>query len=195
MNILRASYQFITFSALVIATLLGCITCSSNKLVMGGSHGSVFDEADLLFESGNYELAKKKYMEIRDNARQKTVVALAQYKLGYINIYHDNPFADYDEALKEFKLFLAKYNNNSLAENAKNWVKIITSLLNIKKSYNNTSETLLKTEQKLTDNFSLIEDSLSLYQSKKDSLVKRIRVLEDNERILRNVIDKLNKIE
>ncbi len=189
------NFQRIIHHLLVTTIAFGILSCSSNRLVKGGGYGSTFDEADLLFESGNYELAKKKYMEIRDNARQKTIVALAQYKLGYINIYHDNPFADYEEALKEFNLFLAKYDNNSLAENAKNWIKIITSLLNTKKSYNNTNETLQKTEQKLTDNYSLLEDSLSLYSSKKDSLVKRIRVLEDNERILRNVIDKLNKIE
>ena len=195
MNIHRVYYHAIVHRTLVIATALVYMTCSSSKVVKGDGVGSVFDEADLLFESGNYELAKKKYMEIRDNARQKTIVALAQYKLGYINIYHDNPFADYEEALKEFTLFLAKYDNNNLAESAKNWIKIITSMLNAQKRYNDASESLSKTEQKLTDNFTLLEDSLSVYQAERDSLIRRIRVLEDNERILRNVIDKLNKIE
>ncbi len=192
MNIRTVNYQSIFHIVLVAAIVLGSISCSSNKLVTGtGGQGSIFDEADLLFQSGNYELAKKKYIEIRNNSREKTVVALAQYKLGYINIYHDNPFADYEEALKEFNLFLSKFDNNNLAENAKNWVKIITSIINTKKNYENTNETLQKTEQKLTDNYT----SLSKYQSTRDSLIKQIRVLEENERILRNVIDKLNKIE
>jgi tetratricopeptide (TPR) repeat protein len=181
---------------MILSILLGCVTCSPNKYLLdSGQYGSIFDEADLLFQSGNYALAKKKYMEIRDNSRQKAVVALAQYKLGYINIYHNNPFADYDEALREFKLFLQKYDNNKLAENAKSWVKIITVLQNTKKSYDNTNEALRKKEQKMSNNYFVLEDSLSRYQAIKDSLIKRIRIVEENERILRNVIDKLNKIE
>lgn len=66
-------------------------------------------------------------MQYRKLARNKdkSVAETAQYQLAYTIAYYKNAGRDYQEALNEFQLFLKKYPESSLKEEAANWVSLL----------------------------------------------------------------------
>lgn len=175
---------------IVIIWTLG-VHCSSQKKIIThyGYDMRQLAEADSLFNEGLYELAKMKYTKIKNDMKNKKIAEIAQYSLGYINIYHENPFADFQAALREFKLYMSTYPNGQNLENAKNWVRMLTSFKNFDKDFKgnqsmlNTIKTQKNTIQKSYDD---IFNAYTKCYSKKDSLEKRIAVLEEVLLILEN---------
>ncbi len=183
----------------LLFALISTLFCSSQKLLIQDDKTKpIFTEADKHFLNGEYEKAEKKYQEILKSTRQKSVNALAQYKLGYLYIYFNNPASNYAEALKHFKLFLTIDNKHPYAKRAKNWIKILTELTELQGHYATDKELLdrLKAKQSKADRLHVtLKDSLDNVMILKDTLQNRIKVLEENEKVLKGVIDKIEKIE
>lgn len=77
-----------------------------------------------LFQQGKFSEAIVQYRKLTRN-KDKSVAETAQYQLAYTFAYYKNMGRDYQEALNEFQLFLKKYPESSLKEEAANWVSLL----------------------------------------------------------------------
>ena len=142
---------------------------------------NIFLYADSLFNIGNYDIAKLEYKKIRDNNKDKEIIAYAQFNLAFIDIYYDNPFADYNIALIEFKQFVSEFPNHPRVSAAKNWIKILTVLRGFSREYKGSTETLSIIKEKCDEylkQYSILKNSYQRCDSVKDSLKQQIQVLE-----------------
>jgi len=148
-------------------------------------------EADSLFRTGNYELSKLRYLKLRETNKNPSIKATAQYNLGYINIYYENPFADYEAALREFKRFASLYPNDKRIELVNNWIRMLTAMRNFDSNFQGNVNRLKNAEnrqQNIAHNYTTLQDAYLNCEVIKDSLVNRIKILE-------GVIKKLGEIE
>ncbi len=176
----------------ILCPLLMCIAlnhCASN-VASFTFEDKLLAEADSLFRTGNYEYAKLKYAKVRDDYPKSGAGSRAQYSLGYINVYYDNPFADYNAALREFKKFAANYPNDKRLDMVNNWIRILTILQDFGKSYYGSNSQLrdLKNRQSsIFKNYSTLQDAYLRCDRMNDSLAQRVRILE-------GIIDRIDKI-
>jgi outer membrane protein assembly factor BamD (BamD/ComL family) len=138
-------------------------------------------QADSLFRDEQYEIAKIQYTKIRDEFPQSPSGAQAQYNLGYINIYYDNPFADFGAALREFKRFQTDYPNDKRIIMVNNWIRLLTVMKDFDDGYNKSTEQLKTYKEKqrsLLKNFETLQDVYMRYDGTIDSLKAHIKKLE-----------------
>jgi outer membrane protein assembly factor BamD (BamD/ComL family) len=147
-------------------------------------------EADSLFQAGNYEGAKVKYAKVRDDHPQTPSGASAQYALGYTNIFFNNPFADYNAALREFKRFASTYPDDKRIDLVNNWIRLLTVLQDFGKNYYGSThqlENLKNRQSSIFKDYSTLQDAYLRCDRAVDSLSQRIAVLE-------GIIAELDKI-
>lgn len=138
-------------------------------------------KADSLFKNENYELAIRVYTKIRDEFPQTTSGVIAQYKLGYINIFFGNPFADYRAALREFKRFQNEYPNDKNNELVNNWIRLLTVFEDFEGYYNKGSESMeewRRKEKEILKNYETLQDAYLRCDAETDSLKRHIQKLE-----------------
>lgn len=161
---------------------LALVGCASNVKVSHYSYEKqLLTTADSLFDIGSYEYAKLKYAKIRDEYSNTTTGAKAQFFLGYINVYYENPFADYSAALREFQLYQTWYPDGSRIETVNNWIRILTIMKDFDKQYhgkNNKLEQLKIQQDSIYQNYEELQDALLQCESRNDTLRSRIRILE-----------------
>ena len=166
------------------ATLLvaaGLMRCAASNVVAYTYQDKVLAEADSLFRVGNYELSKLRYAKVRDDYPKTPSGARAQYSLGYIEVYFDNPFADYNAALREFKRFATMYPNDKRIDMVNNWIRILTILQDFGKSYYGSHSQLKQLKDKrsaIFKNYSTLQDAYLRCDKMADSLKQRIQILE-----------------
>ncbi|HLV30791.1 MAG TPA: hypothetical protein VKY57_04400 [Chitinispirillaceae bacterium] len=145
----------------------------------------ILHEADSLFNAGNYEYAKLKYAKVRDSKPESQFSRIAQYQLGYINIYYENPFSNWEAALREFELFASLYPDDFRIGEVNSWIRMLVTMRSFKKNYTGTTEQLqqLKTKienrPRLTSNIETITESLRNCYNDKDSLMRKTKELEN----------------
>ncbi len=138
-------------------------------------------QADSLFRAGNYEYAIRKYSRIRDEYAKSEAGAKAQYNLGYVNIYYDNPFADYAAALREFKRFQAHYPRDRRIESANNWIRILTVLQDFDSHYHGNTQRLkevTRQQHSVFRNYETLQDAYLRCDKSSDSLRQVIKAYE-----------------
>lgn len=191
MRFKKTLYPFIFSIGLWLIALIGTRCSSSQKIVRAGYGMRQLTEADSLFRTGNYELAKLKYLKLRETSKNPSIKATAQYHLGYVNIYYENPFADYEAALREFKRFASLYPKDNRNELVNNWIRLLTAMRNFDTHFQGNVYKLKESELKKYDiskNYTTLQDAYLNCEILKDSLMNRIKILE-------GVIEKLGKIE
>jgi outer membrane protein assembly factor BamD (BamD/ComL family) len=170
----------------ILATCLAAAGCAlwvgcASSVTVYGFEDKMLAEADSLFRIGNYEYAKTKYSKIRDNNPKSTQAAKAQYSLAYVNIYYDNPFADYNASLREFKRFATMYPTDTRIDMVNNWIRILTILQDFSKNFYGSSSQLRSLQNKqstIFNDYSTIQDAYLRCDKSKDSLIQRIMILE-----------------
>lgn len=150
----------------------------------------LFFEADSLFKVGNYEYAKVKFAKIRDAHTETDAARLAQFYLGYINVYYDNPFASWEAALREFKNFVTLYPRDIKTHEAQSWIRILVAMQSFEKEYQGSTYKLeqqksresKEKDQQQVQRKLLIEsssDQLKKCTDDRDSLSRKTRELEN----------------
>lgn len=191
MNTLKSIHTYTLIFIISLIALISSRCSSSTKIVHANYNMRQLTEADSLFRTGNYELAKLKYAKIRDTNRNPAILARAQYHLGYINIYYENPFADYEAALREFKRFATLFPNDERIELTNNWIRILTAMRNFDSGFQGNVDKLKESKWRQNDisrNYSNLQEAYLNCDALKDSLHRRIKILE-------GVIEKLGTIE
>ncbi len=148
-------------------------------------------EADSLVQEGNYESALHTYKKICNNHPGSPSGATAQYKLAYLNIHYDNPFADFDVALREFENFRREYPRDRRAESANNWIRILTVLKEYEDNYNGKNSTIkiIREQQELAkEEYRVTREKLAGCRIRTDSLERTVEILQ-------GVIKKLDALE
>jgi len=175
---------------------LGLAACLAALTAAGcAAHGRVvtYDqqllrEADSLFLTGNYEYAKIRYTKLRDDFANTGAGSRAQFNLGYINVFYENPFANWEAALREFKTFAEQYPNHELIEEVNSWIRILVVLQSFKREYEMTTGTISDLRKKAiavpkptgpSASYEILYEAVNRCYSERDSLGQKIRILED----------------
>jgi septal ring factor EnvC (AmiA/AmiB activator) len=108
--------------------------------------------------------------------------------MGFVNIYFDNPEADWSAALKAFRLFQKQYGDDQKIEEVNTWVRILVTMESFAAQYGESSARIQKLKTKTIEKSESVEqlreeflrcsfekDSLAL---EKNALVQKIKELE-----------------
>jgi len=145
-------------------------------------------EADSLFAAGNYEYAKIKYTKIRDKYEDTPAGRIAQYRLGYVNVYYENAFSNWEAALREFKRFASRYQNHELIGEVNSWIRLLVVLESFKTQYVNKSEQLQDILKQTAENarnerpegsYEILIKAVNKCYSDRDSLLEQIKLLNE----------------
>jgi outer membrane protein assembly factor BamD (BamD/ComL family) len=192
LSITEADTQHYLFKPSIIGTIAAM--CFLNLTGCGGRvltyEQQLLGDADSLFRAGNYEYAKVKYDKIRSLKPSSPAARTAQYYLGYINIYYENPFASWEAALREFKLFVSLYPDDARVDEVNSWIKLLVVMQSFKKDFIGTSNkidslktvqqtTALNTATKTNINIDVLTESLRNCYHVRDSLDKNSKDLEN----------------
>mgnify|MGYP001767069743 FL=1 len=179
--------RLIEILLLLFATTLFLGGCAAKRY---SYDQQLFFEADSLFKVGNYEYAKVKFAKIRDAHAETDAARLAQFYLGYINVYYDNPFASWEAALREFKNFVTLYPRDIKTHEAQSWIRILVAMQSFEKEYQGSTYKLeqqksresKEKDQQQVQRKLLIEsnsDQLKKCTDDRDSLSRKTKELEN----------------
>jgi outer membrane protein assembly factor BamD (BamD/ComL family) len=176
-----------------------CMVCAICIVVMsigGCSHVATsytFDkqilvEADNKIKEKNYPEALKKYEEIVKTFPRTTSARTALFKIGFLNIYFDNPQADWSAALNAFQLFQKQYGDDPKIDEVNTWIRILVAMESFKTQYGESSQRIQKLKKNTLEKTESVEqwrveflrcslekDSLNL---EKNALIQKIKELE-----------------
>jgi len=139
--------QFKYIILFIIITLYGC------------SVESKFKNAEQLKNDGKYDLALKKYVKIINKYPSSEFSANSQFTISNIYLYK---LKKYQQAKKEYELFLSKYSSDSRIQKANNEIERINKILS---NLDNGRESLLNKQYNIAiESFQkvLVLDSESL---------------------------------
>lgn len=172
----------------VLQICIVAICCCSPKIVH--FEQQVFAQADSLFREGNYEYAKVKFARVREIKPKSEVAKIAQFYLAYINVFYDNPFANWEAALREFRTFAALYPEDSRIGEVNSWIRLLVVMQTFKKEYQGTTNRLEELSKKIPPpttpqpsplrktNVDIITESLRNCLDAKDSLSRKTKEFE-----------------
>jgi tetratricopeptide (TPR) repeat protein len=178
---------------IINSCILFCVACALCSCFSSAVtfEQKILAEADSLFQIGNYEHAKVKFAKVRDSKPKSDAAKKAQYYLGYINIFYDNPFSNWEAALREFKLFTALYPNDFRIGEVNSWIRLLVVMQSYKREYLGSSSKLEELSKKellpppppvvvpKKMPIETITESLRNCYDHKDSLSRKTRELEN----------------
>jgi outer membrane protein assembly factor BamD (BamD/ComL family) len=173
---------------LILSTILIILSGCGGKMIL--YEEQLLSEADSLFRAGNYEYAKVKFAKIRDAHPETEAAKTSQFYLGYINVFYDNPFANWEAALREFKMFTTLYPQDNRIGEVNSWIRILIVMQSFKKEYQGTANKLElanRKEIKVNESKALLEkktsdsytEQLKICSDGRDSLVRKTKDLEN----------------
>lgn len=178
---------FFRFIAIVVFIPLLCLVygCAGTQLLV--YEQQLLVGADSLFAAGNYEVAKLRYTKIRDNFPATNSAAQAQYQLGYINVFYNNPFASMEAALREFKRFATTYAQHPRIEEVNSWIRLLVALETFQNQYDAKAAQALELQKKekatrqqqSSGSYDVLLEAVRRCYSEKDSLIHQIQVLHE----------------
>ncbi len=150
--------------------------------------------ADSLAATGDYLHAKRAYNRILQSRPNTSLAEDAQYQLGYLSIFYENPFADWEVALAEFKKYKEKYPMGRHIDKVNTWLSVLHAL----QSYNAGYHTQVDQAEKLISKRSTekrrivgLADSVLRCEHERDSLRRALYGLENKLREYEELILRL----
>ena len=185
------------FAILVLAgaAATAVLHCAGGRLVTVSNR--VLSEGDSLFNSGDYLHAKMVYQKIRDSETDSMVLQDAQYKLGYINVYYNNPFGDWEEGLREFQRYQTQYPNGRKSEEVNSWVTLLHSIESYQSGFNNSFSQAKDFKTRSSDEAKKVQslmEALLKCETVKDSLIQEVNFLQRKVADYEELILKVQKI-
>jgi outer membrane protein assembly factor BamD (BamD/ComL family) len=180
--------KFLTFCWVTVAVFFS--GCAVKRF---SYEQQLLSEADSLFKVGNYEYAKVKYAKIRDAHPETDVAKTAQFYLGYINVFYDNPFANWEASLREFRMFATLFPQDYRIGEVNSWIRILTVMQSYKKEYQGTINKLdqIKAKELIKDN----EPRAIVHRINIDSIAETLRkCFDDRDSLVRKTKDLENAI-
>jgi|WetSurMetagenome_2_1015567.scaffolds.fasta_scaffold201422_2 outer membrane protein assembly factor BamD (BamD/ComL family) len=177
-----ATYVFFIAGAI---TLSGCAQVHVAPYVIDKK--KLTDANDILKEK-KYPEALARFEDIVKTFPKSESARIALYKIGFINIYYDNPQADWSAALKAFRLFQKQYGDDPKIDEVNTWIRILVAMETFAAQYGESSQRIQKLKNKSLEKTESVEqlreeflrcsfekDSLNL---EKNALLQKIKELE-----------------
>jgi outer membrane protein assembly factor BamD (BamD/ComL family) len=148
----------------------------------------ILAEAEGKLKERKYTEALAKYNEIVKTFPRTASARIALYKIGFVNIYYENPQADWSAALNAFRLFQKQYGDDAKIDEVNTWIRILVAMESFAAQYGESSQRIQKLKTKTQKNIESVEqlreeflkcsfekDSLNL---EKNALIQKIKELE-----------------
>jgi hypothetical protein len=187
--------RFLSIVLPLVCLLLTIEQCASVRLITVSERN--LNEADSLFSSGDYLHAKIAYTKIRDIEQDSNIVQEAQYKLGYLNVFYNNPYGDWEEALREFTRYQSRFPLGRRADEINSWVTILHTIESYQDGYNSSFTQAKDLKNRTSDEVkkvnTLMEGMLKC-ATIKDSLSNEVNFLSRKVKDMEELILKVQKI-
>jgi outer membrane protein assembly factor BamD (BamD/ComL family) len=181
-TLFRCAFLWSCFAA--VALLL----CAPTATKLYTFDTDLLAKADGKFKQRKYAEALTQYKDIITRLPKSVSAPTALYKIGFTNIYFDNPQPDWTAALKAFRLFQKQYGNDPKIDEVNTWIRILVVMESFAAQYGESSARTQKWKNKTLERNETVEqlreeflrcsfekDSLNL---EKNALVQKIKELE-----------------
>lgn len=128
---------------LILFPLASCAAFPSFTLDAPPDGSAELEKAKTLFEEGKYGEAASLYRKLSKSG-QKNIAETAQFQIGRTLAFYKNPKRDYPEALIEFQIFVKRFPQSQIREDASNWVFILDQYLTKKTENDKLKEDIRK---------------------------------------------------
>jgi outer membrane protein assembly factor BamD (BamD/ComL family) len=153
-------------------------------------------DADGKCKQKSYAEALKTYEEIVKTFPQTTSARIALYKVGFVNIYYDNPLSDWNAALSAFKLFQKNYPDDPRVDEVNTWIRVLVAMESFSSQYGETSariKSLMNKSTEVSGNYETLLEAIQKCSSDKDSLDNEKNALNQKIKELEQTILKIEK--
>jgi len=183
----RRALLLCTIGILDLVCLLGC---ASSTVTSYTYDRSLLTVADAKFEKKRYAEALQVYQELAysPDYAQSNSAKLALYKIGYLNIYFDNPKANPKAALEAFNTFKLRYPRDKLIGDVTTWIKILVVLKSFEDQFDEITFRMKRLQSKsavttgsldtLIESFQHCSAERDSLDSEKSTFLKKIAELE-----------------
>jgi outer membrane protein assembly factor BamD (BamD/ComL family) len=187
--------RFALFAALMAVSIAGC----SHAVVSRYSFDKqILTEADDKFKEKDYAEALRKYDDIVKRFPRSASARSALFRIGYLNIYYDNPQADWSTALSTFRQFQKDYSDDPRIDEVNTWIRILVAMQSFATQYGESSVRIQKLKNKSIERSENVEQLLEEIQrcaTEKDSLVLEKNALSQKIKELEATILKIEKVQ
>ncbi len=175
---------------LALACVIAC-GCAAGRAAQYTYERRLLAEADDLFDKKSYPEALKIYQDLASSPSYSQTASAKQalYRIGYINIYYDNPKADPKAALDAFNSFRVRYPDDKLIGEVNTLTKILVVLKSFEDQYDETTARIRRLQSKTataSGSLDTLLESIQRCSTERDSLdveksalLKRISELEE----------------
>jgi outer membrane protein assembly factor BamD (BamD/ComL family) len=193
---LYSTFSF--FRAIFLSAFLALIAsgCSHVTTTQYTFDKKLLAEADGKCKLKSYAEALKTYSEIVKTFPQTSSARIALFKVGFVNIYYDNPLADWSAALTAFKLFQKYYPDDPRAEEVNTWIRVLVAMESFSAQYGETSErvkSLMNKSTVVSGNYETLLEAIQKCSFDKDSLDNEKNALNQKIKALEQTILKIEK--
>jgi outer membrane protein assembly factor BamD (BamD/ComL family) len=153
-------------------------------------------EADGKCRQKSYAEALKAYAEIVKTFPQTPSARIALYKVGFVNIYYDNPQSDWYAALSAFKLFQKYYPDDPRISEVNTWIRILVAMESFSSQYGESSarmKALMNKSSVVSGNYENLLEAIQKCSNEKDSLDNEKNALNQKIKELEQTILKIEK--
>ncbi len=165
-------------SVLRFTVVLACITvcgCAANRVAQYTYERRLLADADEKFDQKRYAEALKIYQELVSSPSYSQTEAAKQalFKIGYINIYYDNPKADPKASLDAFNSYRVRYADDKLIGEVNTYSKILVVLKSFEEQYDETTARVKRLQYKsaaATGSLDTLLESIQRCSTERDSL-------------------------
>jgi hypothetical protein len=191
----RRPWRALLACAAACAVVCGC---AANNVAQYTYDKRLLAEADTKFENKRYSEALKIYQELVTSPAysQSPSAKPALYRIGYINIYYDNPKADPKAALDAFTSYKVRYPDDKLIGEINTLSKILVVLKSFEEQYDETTSRMKKLQNKsavASGSLDTLLESIQRCSSERDSLDIEKNVLQKKINELEQTIVKMEK--
>ena len=153
-------------------------------------------EADGKCKQKSYPEALKIYEEVFTKFPQSPSARTALFRVGFVNIYYDNPLSDWNAALTAFKLFQKNYPDDSHMDEVNTWIRILVAMESFSSQYGETSvrlKSLMNKSTEVSGNYETLLEAIQKCSGDKDSLNNEKNALNQKIKELEQTILKIEK--
>jgi hypothetical protein len=166
------------------------LACASSTVTSYTYDRSLLTVADSKFEKKRYAEALQVYQELAysPDYAQSNSAKLALYRIGYLNIYFDNPKASPKAALEAFNTFKLRYPRDKLIGDVTTWIKVLVVLKSFEDQYDEITFRMKRLQNKSAVTTGSLDTLIEAFQhctverdsldSEKSTLLRKISELE-----------------
>jgi outer membrane protein assembly factor BamD (BamD/ComL family) len=186
----KAAWAFICLmlSSLFVLQCAGRFVTTTDKELLSAD--------SLFYSAGDYTHARLAYLSLVTSRYPSETTEKAQYMLGYINIFYDNPFADRSAAIREFTVYQSKYPLGKRIDEVNSWLAHLHKLESYEIGYDSAKVQLKKCEESNSNNqrsSNLLTGAVLRSENVNDSLIKQVELWKTKVTTLEELIRNLAK--